>query len=271
MISDHAWLEPFPEWRLRVCAAFSTRALAPHAPSLADFENEPLSPYAGLNLSYRSGDRIETVDEHWRRVRMHWDLAGKPLVMPKLVHGENLADGDAALPAHPSAGWPETMLQPENADAVFSRSTQRIMAVTMADCLAALIFDPNRNTIAAVHAGWRGTRAGILGKVLANLQSRGALDPSGSFIAFGPCLRLESLAIGEDVAETLDPAYVSRIHGRPHFDMVSSNRDQAIAAGVPASNIRDLGGCSLTEPQRFFSFRRDGKESGRMAAFISLR
>lgn len=248
-------IHPFPEWENQIRAAFSTRLGGSSAGN-----------YSSLNLGFRSGDDSGAVARNWDAIREITGLTGKPLVMPRMVHGDVLADADAV----PESIGPTGLLEPEGADAVYSRRRDRILAVTMADCLTALIFDSNRRTIAAVHAGWRGTRLGIVGKTLQTLIAESHINPEDTWVAFGPCLRPASLEIGEEVAAQLDPKYLIRIGKKVHFDMPACNRDQVLAAGIPSTHLRDMGGCTLMEPDRYFSYRRDGQASGRLAAFISL-
>jgi YfiH family protein len=245
-------LRPFPEWESRIRAGFSTR--------LGGFSS---GNYSGLNLGFRSGDDPQIVNRNWDAVRSKFGLVGKPLILPNLVHGDALADADFVAAEAEPAGSPI-------ADAVFSRSSAGILAVTMADCLTALIFDPESNTIAAVHAGWRGTNLGILGKSLRTLTAKGLIAPENTLVAFGPCLRPQSMEVGQEVASQLDSVFVIRRGSRFYFNLPECNRAQALHAGILPGNLRDVGGDTLQEPDRFFSFRREGRASGRMAAFISL-
>ncbi len=248
-------IRPFPEWDGAVRAGFSTRTGGLSSGN-----------YSGLNLGFRCGDDPAAVNGNWDAVREATGLSGKPLVLPAMVHGDALADADGHGRGAETAGTVTTLV----ADAVYSRSRDNILAVTMADCLTALIFDPKRKTIAAVHAGWRGTRLGILEKTLRTLTGEGHIDPGDTWVAFGPCLRPESLEVGEEVAAQLDPAFLIRESGKIHFDMPACNRAQALRAGILPDKLRDMGGDTLREPARYFSFRRDGQASGRLAAFISL-
>ena len=254
-------LQPFPEYPDRVAAAFTTRG------SFAGTSG----PYATMNLGFRSGDDPGRVAANWRDALAAAGLAGRPIAIPRMVHGDGCADLDA-LPdpgSFPAAGLPAW--EPADADALRATRPGRVLAVTMADCLTALVFDPSRGGIAAVHAGWRGTLARILAKTLAAMAGSGRIDPATTLVALGPCLRAQSLEVGPEVAERLDPRFVIRKEEKIYFDMPADNRAQALASGILPAHIRDLGGDTLTEPERFFSYRRDGAASGRMAAFISLR
>lgn len=279
-------LHAFPEWENRVRAAFTTRYASGLPDSVSGKTKGPGSgpqgkssgAYADLNLGFSCGDEPAKVSGNWLTVLTASGLAGKILVIPRMVHGDAMVDvdgleGSTDPSAKEAIGNTAALerLHPADADALCTRSSQRVLAVTMADCLTALVFDPVSRTAAAIHAGWRGTRARILEKALRTLADTGRIRPEKTLVAFGPCLRPESLEVGAEVAAALDPAFVTRDGDRYFFDMPGSNRAQAIGAGIAAENIRDLGGCTLREPDRFFSYRRDGQASGRLAAFISLQ
>jgi YfiH family protein len=264
--SEPFLLRPFPEWESRVRAAFTTRSRQGRLPV-----PNP-DPYADFNLGFRSGDRPESPARNWGLALAAAGLAGKPLALPKMIHGDVMADADRApiAVAFPLTGDVQPVLEPEGADALCASTPRYALAVTMADCLTALVFDPACGTIAAVHAGWRGSRARILEKSLRSLADQGRIRTESTLVAFGPCLRPASLEVGEAVAETLPPENVIRKDGKWFFDMPECNRTQALASGILPGHIRDLGGDTLREPERYFSYRRDGKASGRLAAFISL-
>lgn len=276
---------PFPEWGNRVSAAFTTRS-SPDIPRSRNQEDrvtkqtapgKSLGAYADLNLGFRCGDDPGNVSRNWAEVLAASGLQGKALVIPRMVHGDGIADADGIEDRADGSGvgekgcpqWPR-LLETGDADAVFSRDPKRVLAVTMADCLTALIFDPDSATVAAVHAGWRGTRSRILEKTLRMLAETGRIRAGKTLVAFGPCLRPESLEVGAEVAGSLESAFVIGKEGRFYFDMPGCNRSQAISAGIAPDHIRDLGGCTLQEPERYYSYRRDGQASGRLAAFISL-
>ena len=214
--------------------------------------------YTSLNLGAHTGDDAHAVARNWDAVRR---AHGMPFpVIPRLCHGATLLDADDARAVAAHAG----------ADAVFTRVRGRPLAVTTADCLAALVVDPAAGRAAAVHAGWRGTRDNILGRALTHLFAAGLCRPASTHVALGPCLSTAALELGDDIAATLPAAHVVTIAGRPHFDLRGCNRAQALTAGVPAAHIAAVGGCTRDQPGLYFSYRRDGGVTGRMAACIVL-
>ncbi len=215
--------------------------------------------YASLNLSQTSGDDPDAVKKNWNLLLRSQGLEDKMLVLPRLCHGYGMQEIRA-----------DSGTSPENIDAVYTREPGRILAVTLGDCLGILIADPETRCIAAVHAGWRGSRENILGWTLEKLFSSGHCLPESTFIALSPCLSTRMLEISGDIASTLPPLHVERGQNRFFFDLQGCNRSQAVAAGVLTDHISAVNACTRTDAERFFSYRRDGAASGRMTACISL-
>lgn len=242
-----AVLEAFPDLPVRsgVHAFFTTRA-----------GGASRGPWDSLNLGFHCGDDPAAVRRNWDLLLESRGLPGLAPVLPRLCHGATLVEAEAA-------GNTE-------ADAVFTHRRGTLLAVTMADCLPALVADPVTGCVAAVHAGWRGTRDNILGTTLARLFAEGRVRAASVRVALGPCLSVDALGIGEDVAATLPQAHVRRGADGPRFDLRGCNRAQAVAAGVPPEHVHDVGGCTHAQPGLFFSHRRDRGTTGRMAACILL-
>ncbi len=215
------------------------------------------SPFSSLNLGYFTGDEKKSVEQNWQTVLQQLNLGHKTLIMPKLTHGEKLV----------TAG---TQLFAEEADAIYTQDPTKVIAVTMADCLAVLLYDSTHKTVAAIHAGWKGTCLNILGKSLQQLISWGKIVPQTTYLAFSPCLQKESLKINSEIAATLDQNFVQLENGHLIFDMSACNVAQALAMGILPENIIKQSGCTLTEMDKYFSYRGEGARSGRMAAIISL-
>lgn len=221
-------------------------------------------PYDSLNLGPLTGDDPGAVRRNWAHLLASQGLDDPAPALPRLCHGAELVE------AEDSGAWSTGAM----ADAVYTRRPGRVVAVTAADCLPVLVADPVAGCVAAVHAGWRGTRDGVLERALARLFAEGLCRPADTRIVLGPCLSERALEVGPDVADTLPDAHVRRGDGRAFFDLRGANRAQAIAAGVFPARVEDVAGCTRERPDLFFSHRRaraDGSgTTGRMAACIAL-
>jgi copper oxidase (laccase) domain-containing protein len=129
--------------------------------------------------------------------------------------------------------------------------------------------------VVAIHAGWRGIVRGVVEAGIATLRELGS-QPSETIAAIGPHIRERAFEVSEDVARELEAAspvggVVDRGLAKPHVSLARIVRGKLQALGVPADAIDDVGGCTLTEADRFFSFRRDGKIGGRLLSAIVPR
>ncbi|MCO4769564.1 MAG: polyphenol oxidase family protein [Deltaproteobacteria bacterium] len=175
----------------------------------------------------------------------------------------------------PGARWPEN---PEAGDALWTSDPDLPVAVRVADCVPILLWSPEPRAVGAVHAGWRGTAADIVGASLAFARRELGVEPSRVFAAIGPCISRDRFEVGPEVVQGLkatgltdeDLRVVLGPRGRPHVDLRSANRALLRQAGVPDAQIEDVGGCTFSEPTRYDSYRRDGERSGRMRATIAL-
>jgi polyphenol oxidase len=161
----------------------------------------------------------------------------------------------------------------ERADAVVTRAAGVACGIRTADCVPVLVADTKSGAVAAIHSGWQGTEKDVVGAGVAALV-REAGPGADLIAAVGPHIEVCCFEVGEDVAARLaacSPArgVVDRTRGeRPHVDLRKIVRAQLEAAGVRPDAIDDVPGCTVHDPQRFFSFRRDREKSGRMLAAI---
>lgn len=149
-------------------------------------------------------------------------------------------------------------------DALITRAPGVAVSVRTADCFPILLADPETRAVAAIHAGWRGTAAGVVRTSLGRMRSEFGTEPKNVFAAIGPGIGACCYQVGLEVA---------REFGMPeagHLDLAAENRNQLIAAGVAAHKIDLVGGCTFCHPAQFFSWRRDHDRAGRMISFIRV-
>ena len=161
------------------------------------------------------------------------------------------------------------------ADAVTSPRGGCAVLVRVADCVPVLIADARTGHVAAVHAGWRGVVSGIVPAAVDALRALG-VDPRHAVAAVGPCISARHFEIGPEVADALAAADLAScvvapgIHGlKHHADLVAAVALQLERCGVPRACIDAEPPCTYADRARFFSYRRDGAASGRLAAIIA--
>jgi len=143
-------------------------------------------------------------------------------------------------------------------DAMISAEPGMLLAIRTADCVPILLADPVRRVVAAVHAGWRGTVAGIAGLTVERMRAEYGTDPSDVLAGIGPSIGPCCFAVGEDVP-------LPRQAGKA--DLWEANRKQLGAAGVGL--IWVAGRCTMCDEQEFYSFRR-GRDTERMVTAIGV-
>ncbi len=147
------------------------------------------------------------------------------------------------------------------------------LCCSFADCHPVILFDPGRTALALVHAGWRGTEAGIAGVAVATLEREYGCAPGDLRAAIGPGICGACYEVGPEVGDRFQPAFVSPGPGdRQHLDLAAANHAQLLAAGLPAARIETLDVCT-SESSDLFSHRRqpDGSRFAGVAAIVRPR
>jgi len=153
------------------------------------------------------------------------------------------------------------------------------LMVLSADCVPVLLYAPDRQVIAAVHAGWRGTAARIVAKAVAVMRERFGCLPERMLAGIGPSIGSCCFEVNGDVARVFRELFPAergivvpgRREGKFQVDLWEANRRELMEAGVKSANIEIAGMCSVCHPDRFFSYRREGVKAGRFGAGICLK
>ena len=174
---------------------------------------------------------------------------------------------------------PETLAQ--DADAVVAEpGSGHVVAVRVADCVPVLLADPATGRVAAVHAGWRGIENDMLKVAIEHLSASRA-PRAVMLAAIGPCIGPCCFEVGPDVAERIVNASTAdvvdrHVEGKVFIDLRRAVRFQLRALGIDDEAIDDVPGtgrsaCTSCDRTRFYSYRRDKDESGRLLAAIAAR
>lgn len=213
-----------------------------------------VGPYASLNLGEHVGDDPLAVAENRRRLVRH--LPAEPFWLSQ-VHGTRVLRAEGAAPG-------------AEGDAAFTREKDVVCAVMTADCLPVLLCDAAGSVVGVAHAGWRGLAGGVAQATVAAM----GVPPDSLLAYLGPAIGPGAFEVGDDVRaaflhQTAEAArgFVPHGAGKWLADLYELARQCLRQAGV--GKVFGGGYCTVAEPQRFFSYRRD-KTTGRMAALIWL-
>ncbi len=213
----------------------------------------------GMNVGLKSGDALARVREN--RALLRRCLPEEPCWLQQ-VHGATVAFVDES----------EAAASP--ADAAVSLRQGRVCVVSVADCLPVLFADRAGRAVGVAHAGWRGLAAGVLQETAQAMRAR-MRDPQAELLAFlGPAIGPQRFEVGAEVLDAMRTrlpqaaaAFAAQPSGKYLCDLFALARMALAQSGV--ERISGGGVCTHSDPQRFYSFRRD-RITGRHAALIWL-
>lgn len=211
-------------------------------------------PYASLNLGMRVNDDPVVVERNRARLSRYLPEAPRWLMQ---VHGSRVVDAGR-------------LQAPVEADAATSRATNAVCAVMIADCMPVLLADRAGTVVGAAHAGWRGLAAGVLENTVQSM----AVAPADLVAWLGPAIGPAAFEVGADVRDAFiaqdagaASAFADHKPGKWLADLFTLARRRLHAIGI--ADVHGGGLCTFSDPQRFYSHRRD-RVTGRMAALIWL-
>lgn len=238
---NKSWLEP--DWPApdNVYAATTLRS-----------GGSSVGRYSSLNPALHVGDDPPKVLFNRTLIRDMLNLPAEPVWLNQ-VHGNRVVDAAQVRSL-------------ESADASFSHQPGVVCTVLTADCLPVLICSADGQSIAAIHAGWRGLLAGVIGNTVCMLQR------SELLAWLGPAIGPKVFEVGGEVRQAFvrqnlgyEAAFCQKDNGRWLADIYRLARINLAEAGI--DQVYGGNDCTVANPERFFSYRRD-KETGRMATLI---
>lgn len=147
--------------------------------------------------------------------------------------------------------------------------------VFLADCQPIILWDPDSGTAAVLHAGWRGTVAGMARAGLEAVIRIGSARHDEVYAFLGPCISAAHYEVGDDVVRAtvnsgLEEALVTGDIGKSLFGLTRANAAVLAQNGLPDENIHTSDVCTYDSPDYFYSYRRDGDDAGRFMAAIYI-
>lgn len=246
--------------------------------------------FASLNFG-NPGDLSASERDPPANIRANWTLLAQAIGAERReiveVHQVHGTDCRVVRPGGPSHELPDG--RDTRADALVTDDPSRLLAVRVADCVPVLFASEDGRFVASVHAGWRGVIGpidpapkpgqGIADRVLHTLAMLG-VRTDRLVVAIGPCIGPSQFEVGPEVADAFaavfgkNSPFVRACTTKSHkyyVDLQAAIAEQLRRAGVPGSSIDTLARCTASEPEIFFSHRRDAGRTGRMVGIIGPR
>lgn len=230
-----------------VATAFTTRRGGVSSP-----------PFNELNLGRNTGDDPVAIQQNREGVLERLGFSLDQLALGGQVHGAKVARI-------------ETPRHLDGYDGLVTRTKGIVLGILTADCAAVLLVDEMAGVVGACHAGWRGAVARVSQATIDEMILLGA-DANRIRACIGPCISQEHFEVGEEVAVQFEPEFVrtNPDSGRPHVDLRGQLARQLESHGIASAHIEVTPHCTFADTERFYSYRRDGKSSGRMFALIGV-
>lgn len=218
-----------------------------------------------LNLGYTVNDNPANVDRNHELLSLATGIPKEKMLFPKQTNGTNVA-----IVNSPNEIFPDT-------DALITNVSGICVGVRTADCVPILLYEPDKKVIGAVHSGWNGTVKKISKKTIQLMIEEYQINPEKLIAGIGPSIGPEVYEIGPDVIELVNDAFIqnhvlSYIPGtqKALFNLWEANKQVLLDCGVLPENIEIARMCTYSDPDLFYSARRDGKKAGRLASGIMM-
>lgn len=218
------------------------------------------APYASLNLGLSTADTPENVAENRARFWRALEVESSQVASSHQVHGSDVL---LIKESGHHSGY----------DAMITNNPGIVLTVTIADCTPVLIYDPVRRAVAAIHAGWRGTVAGIVPTVLQEMREQIGTNPADCLAHVGTCIDMDSFEVGTEVAAHFAGARkrFDQQTGKYFVDLKRTVADQLLAAGVQQNNMGISPYSTVQNLDDYFSHRAENGITGRMLAIIGIK
>ena len=229
--------------------------------------------WASLNLGLTRGDDPDHVRENYRRFFAAIGGSEKRLAMSNQVHGavvRTITTADVHTDPYEKVGY--------EADGLMTDLPGVALVVHASDCIPILLYDPARRCVAALHAGWRGTAAGIAAAAVDRMKNVYGSHPGDILAAIGPGICRDCFETHEDVPNAMTAVMGTGVlrhitikeNGKFAVDLKAVNAMRLEQAGLEERHIAICSACPSCDLDKFWSHRKLGNDRGSMAAAIQL-
>jgi len=170
-------------------------------------------------------------------------------------------------------GWRNLSDAIEDCDALITDIPHVVLTILTADCVPVLLYDPKQEVIAAVHAGWKGSKENIVKKTVQTMTNIYNSNPSDIYAGIAPTIGRCCYEVGEDVAKHFSniPKSYTQKQTKYMLDLPHINKQQLLDIGLKEKNIEMSHICTSCDVEHYFSYRKENGCSGRFMSLIALK
>ena len=237
--------------------SFHNKLLAVESTRLGGVSTQP---YSSLNLGAFTNDLKEDVQQNKEILCTDLGINGNQIASSFQCHGNEVLN----------------VIEPgyyQGFDALITNKKDIFLQILVADCTPMLLYDPQNEVVAAIHAGWRGTANAIVQKTLDKMTFHFHTNPSDCFAYVGTCISQAFFEVDEDVALYFDQEfYVFNKEKNKYFiDLKACNVRALSDAGLMNNHIAVSPFCTVKDNNLFFSHRHEKGTTGRFGVIIGMR
>jgi YfiH family protein len=225
-------------------------------------------PYA-FSLALHTGEDEKIIIQNRKNLanQLHTDEK-LHFIVANQTHSDNIQH----ITTKDTKGWESIGDAIESCDALITNLPNVVLNILTADCVPILLYDKKNHAIAAIHAGWKGTKSNIAKKTVKRMQNIFGTNPSDIVAGIAPSIGRCCYEVGEDVAKHFFdmPHSYTQINNKYMLDLPYINKKQLLQAGLEEHNI-EMSVCTACDTKRFFSYRKEKGCSGRFMSMIALK
>ncbi|ULL17579.1 peptidoglycan editing factor PgeF [Paenibacillus sp. H1-7] len=242
------------------------------------------SEFGSLNCGLHVNDIHEDVVRNREKLAEALRVGLDQCTYAEQVHGNEV---QIITREHAGAGIDSRERAIQSKDAFITNEPGLFLHALFADCVPLLFYDPVQNAIGLAHAGWKGTVLQIAKKTVEAMSLHYGTAADDVLAAIGPSIRdccyevdehvisrirqsMDELQIRNEQEDGGSPIYADKGNGKYNLSLQQMNRQIMIKAGILPSRIEMSSLCTSCRTDLFFSHRKEGGKTGRMAAWIGL-
>jgi len=226
-------------------------------------------PYT-FSLALHTGDPTESILSNRNKLS---SLLNNDEQLHFIVANQTHSDNIKIITTKETKGWEGLYDAIEDCDALITGLKGVVLNVLTADCVPVLLYDEQKQVVAAIHAGWKGTKAQIVSKTVQMMREAYGCDPKDIIAGVAPSIGRCCYEVGEEVAEHFfdTPEGFHAKGDKYMLDLPYINKKQLLDAGVSEENIEMSHTCTACDVERFFSYRKEQGCSGRFMSMIGMK